>query len=241
MTRKLFAIGTFAATVLAAATGCAWHSKNWNGRVYVWGTMHEVLGEGKTQGRVALADALHWPGATGVGALESLEGEVTIFDGHAWVAMGSPDALTEKDRMAAFLTVAYVPSWRSIPIEAPIRFADFDQIIAEQARQAGLDTARPIPFRIRGRLSVSAHVVQGKCPHAQDETDSASPHRIAFQENDAEGIIVGFYADNSEGVLTHHGTKTHAHVLFFDGHPRTGHVDSVTVAPGSIIQFPKTR
>ncbi len=241
MTRTFFVIRIIAATLLLASTGCSTVSRKWNGRVYAWGTMREVLGEGKSQGRVALTDALRRPGATGVGALADLEGEIRLYDGHAWVAIGSPDAQTRSDRMAAFLTVAYVPSWTTITVEAPISAADFDVVVAEQARLTGLDTAKPIPFRIRGRLTVSAHVVQGKCPHASSETDSASPRRITFEEKDAEGILIGFYAENAEGTLTHHGSKTHAHVLFFDGRPRTGHVDSVSVSPGSTIQFHKAR
>ncbi len=56
--------------------------------VSMWGTMREVLRQGQSQGRVALTSILK-PTTIGVGALAGLEGEITIVDGQAYVAIGS--------------------------------------------------------------------------------------------------------------------------------------------------------
>lgn len=200
-----------------------------------------MLGQGQTQGRVPIHDILRRPGAIGVGALENLEGEVTIFEGHSWLSIGTPKAFESSDRQAALLAVAYLPQWIEIVCTTEIGAKEFDTVIRARAEDVGIDTEKPFPFSIEGRLTVEAHVVRGACPHAGATKEAGVPERISFSTSNAAGTLVGFYADHSEGSLTHHGSKTHVHVLLFDDTPRSGHVDSVSVAPGSIIRLPKTQ
>jgi len=51
--------------------------------------------------------------------------------------------------------------------------------------------------------------------------------------------LVGFYAADSVGKLTHAGTSLHAHALFdFHGVKTTAHVDRVAVAAGVGVYLP---
>ena len=94
---------------LTAFAGCA--APTWNGKVAQWGTMRAVLQEGRTEGRVSLAEACREPHSFGVGALEGLTGEVLILDGVAWTARpDGPNRLHvrsgDADSQAAFLAGA---------------------------------------------------------------------------------------------------------------------------------------
>lgn len=228
---------------LPAMLGCAHSQRNWDGKVEQWGTMFEVLGQGQSQGRVEIKDALRRPNAVGLGALEGLQGEVTVLDGHSWVSVGAPESpgacAESPDHQAALLAIAHVPMWVESPLASEIGPQEFDSVIRERAIAAGVDTERPFPFMINGRLSVEAHVVSGSCPHAGASSGAAEPKRISFTTSEESGTLVGFYAEHGEGSLTHHGSNTHVHVVLLNSDPRCGHVDSVTVAAGSIIQFPR--
>jgi acetolactate decarboxylase len=203
--------------------------------------MHEVLGEGQTQGRVSLAEVGLRPGAIGVGALEGLSGEITIVDGHAWIAKETSDSVESFDQRAALLAVAHVPLWEDHPLEAAIAASEFDSTIRETARAAGLDVDHPFPFIIEGRLTVAAHVVHGGCPHSGGSAGADQPERFRFETRDESGLLVGFYADNTQGSLTHHGSRTHVHILIPGNKPQSGHVDSAEVAPCSVLRLPLSR
>ena len=74
-----------AAILALVIAGCAAPSEAPFIEVRGWGTMREVLREGDTRGRVPLVAVVEdhtW----GVGALEDLEGEITIVDGEVSIA-----------------------------------------------------------------------------------------------------------------------------------------------------------
>ena len=203
--------------------------------------MHEVLGEGHTQGRVQLRDAVRDSESIGVGALADLRGEVTILDGHSWIARGEPSAIESVNEQATLLAVAHVPRWTQTSIASELSSDQLDSFIRQTARSEGIDTDNPFPFVIEGRLDVVAHVASGACPHAGNASQPAHVERPPFQFTNEVGWLVGFYAERGEGSLTHHGSRTHVHVLLKGDQPRTGHVDSVTVAAGAVIRLPVVR
>jgi len=197
--------------------------------------MREVLALGKTQARVALSNVIEKPHAYGVGAVAGLMGEVTILNGKAFVAQLEGEFVTSTilpDREATLLAAAYVPAWRSLPIESTL---DSDQLMAfvkSQAQQNNIQTDEPFPFLIEGNLSVSAHIINGSCPRAGGEEP------IRFECNDRSGTIVGIYAENAAGTLTHHGDVSHMHVVFENVPAQSGHVDDVVVSWGAVLKIP---
>lgn len=192
-------------------------------------------------------DAVSTPNAIAIGAMEGLAGEVTIYDGNVWVATPSGETivvtgpLPRTDANATLLTLAYVNAWTETPITEQAEGAALEALIKRAATAQGLDTSKPFPFAIKGNLqTLDLHVINGYCPHATDPaTQSAQPWQWS-SETPSEVVIVGFYAENAAGLMTHHGTNVHAHaILDVDGTTITGHIDHVIVEPGMTLRLPE--
>src|SRR5690242_16590557 len=94
----------------------------WEGDVRRWGSMHEVMAEGATQGRVRIVDASR-ADVVGVGALAGLEGEITIVDGTTWITRSASSTRLDTTSGAAagdeatLLATATVHEWVGLPID----------------------------------------------------------------------------------------------------------------------------
>lgn len=217
-----------------------------------YGRMHDVLSGGadKAVQLVSLADALKKPHACAVGALANLEGEITIVDGSAWVArpagaglrIDGPSA-TSKDG-AALLLLSHVAEWDRFTIEKGLAGDALDAFIADKARGAGLDTAQPFAFVIEGSVTdLQLHVLNGMCPMKPGvslaEGEKPWQHQIGRPQ---KATVVGFYAADSVGNMTHPGTSIHAHaILDVNGQSVTGHIERISVAAGAVLRIPRTR
>ncbi|MGB3969513.1 MAG: hypothetical protein WBO45_22455 [Planctomycetota bacterium] len=201
------------------------------------GVMREVMREGRTEARAALADHCT-PGTFGVGALTGLQGEVTIDDGVCWVAVDGPAAVAAPpDATATLLTTAVVPRWRQLWIADP---CDFDGIEAAIERACGGTVAdgRVVPFVLDGRGRVALHVVRGACPHGE----VPAGHEPARWSGDDTALhLVGFFVRGREGVMTHMGTSLHVHAFATDaaGVRVMGHVDALQLDGGISLCVPQ--
>lgn len=213
------------------------------------GAMREVLREGKSEARIALDDPALGPDAVGVGAMAGLDGEVTILDGQIWVVRVRDAGLTvtgprpAPGDSAALLTLARVPSWSEAPLETthPLEGDELEARIDRAAHARGVDTGKPFPFVIRaGVESLAMHVINGFCPIATDPaTIGAEPWTLRVERPD-DAIIVGFYAPDAAGVMTHHGTSLHAHALLtHHGRTITGHIEELRIGPGAMLKLPR--
>lgn len=232
---------------LLFATGCA--ERHWDGQVRSWGGMRQVMREGQTEARVKPTDMLARPHAFGVGAVEGLHGEIVIDDGRCWVGQVAMDggtprvavATMPRSQRATLLTVSYVPAWSDITITGPVRSEDLETFVHDAARRAGIDTDRPFPFVIQGRLSeLHAHVINGYCPMAGPEAAGTSPGAEPYRVEgwSGQGKLIGLYAENSAGELTHHGSNLHVHVLTESPPQVVAHVETVSLAPGAKLRLP---
>jgi acetolactate decarboxylase len=229
-----------------AATGCVTSSP----RVEQYGGMREVLREGKAQRRIGLSDAVARPHAYGVGALENLGGEITIADGEVWIGRVEAGKLRVSGPSpssadgAALLIIANVDNWKRSTLPEAAAGAELESAVERIARQNGVDTNRPFPFEIDGQLTaLSMHAVNGACPlsdNARTDGDGA-PWRFTL-DHAVHGRIVGFFARDSAGEITHHGTSIHAHALLdIDGTRLTGHVEHLAVGPGAVVRVSAVR
>jgi acetolactate decarboxylase len=208
--------------------------------------MRQVMRDGMTEPRVRLADVASGRSVYAVGALSGLQGEVTIAGAQTWVARvhgATLEATGPKPRgddLATLLTVARVDRWDSGVIAEASEAAALEALIERSARARGIDTSRPFPFLIEGeRVTLDMHVVNGYCPRGVDpSTMNAQPWRWTG-EHPGRVLIVGFFAPDSAGVMTHHGTSVHAHALLtLDDRTVTGHVDSFGVSAGVVLKTP---
>ncbi|MCA9244785.1 MAG: acetolactate decarboxylase [Phycisphaerales bacterium] len=232
-----------AIALLTTLGGCAANHVG----VTQYGGMREVLRDGATQARVKLADASRTPHAYGVGALANLEGEVTILNGDVWVArkagadlrMTGP-AVVASDQ-ATLLTLTSVDNWTDVALPAHLSGLDLEAEIERIAQQNGVDTSKPFPFLIEGEITkLEAHVIAGGCPMS-GAADNPEPWRLSI-DAPTKGTLVGFFANDQAGVMTHHGSRTHMHVIMtLDDRTITAHVEEASVAAGSVLRLPAPR
>ena len=217
-----------------------------------YGDMHDAIGQKQHQGRVAMADIVNRPNFYGVGALAGLQGEITILDSVATVTSVAPDGRLQARRLAdlqaTLLAGQSVEDWTSLMLDEAVSHEHLDETIAAAATDAGLDIATPFMFTIDGEFTdVRLHVINGACPvHARiKNTELAQSERpFELETERLTGALVGVYAADAVGRLTHPATSTHTHLIYEDhetGERVTGHLERVGLAPGAVLRLPKLR
>lgn len=203
--------------------------------VRCWGSLREVLREGRTERRVEF-EAVLGPHSVGIGLVDGLAAEIAVLDGQPWFgsARGADGWTVERGLAhasgATFLVLAEVQEWRLVPIVRDVAADEFDAWLSERADELGLGDTWP--FVVEGRLeALEAHVLRGACPLA--DPDAPEPVRPSWSAG--SGRLVGFFARNGGGIVTHHGSSSHTHVVLTTPEPFVGHVDRVALKAGSTL------
>ena len=124
--------------------------------------------QGRTERRVDLAALVGQAGVFGLGALEGLGGEVTLWDGQLWLS--TPDGHggavagqhTASTAGATLLVTSVVTAWQVRPVTEAVSFAELDAFIEERGRAAGVNVKEAVPFRIEGSPTrLDWHVIDG--------------------------------------------------------------------------------
>lgn len=251
----------FAATLLIAASSCQAQTvlstkasppaEIGIEKLVQYGKMHEVIGMQKHEGRVLLGDLLAKPHFYGVGALAGLKGEISIIDSQAVVTevidtshprMANSDA---KKRQATLLIGAYVTSWKEVVSDQDLSDSQLDEWIQRQIELQGSDVKQPIVFVLRGSFKkVHLHVINGACPvHSRIKMVKIPEAQLPFDEEleEVTGEVVGVFAVDAAGQLTHPATRTHKHLVYKDLNDSeriTGHVESMSVTKGARLMLP---
>ena len=234
---------------VAALSGFA--NESADGALVQFGTMHEAIGQQQHQGRVALNTLVNQPHFFGVAALEKLQGEITVFDSDVTVtgvtAQGTLAPVPGDDLEATLLVGAYVSAWTERTLEGDTPPADFDNVIRDAAARANVDVSQPFVFTLEGEFSdVRMHVINGACPmHARLKNIELPKEQTPFEGEfqSVRGRVVGIYASDAVGKLTHPATSTHVHLIFKDegsGQTATGHVEEIGLAKGAVLKLPRT-
>ena len=217
-----------------------------------FGSMHKAIGQKQHQGRVRLGELVKRPHFYGIGALEGLRGEVTVFDGKVTITGVNgkghiePAVGSLSDKQATMLVGAYVPSWTRIPVTRNIEADGFDSYVEQSANKLGIKTTAPLMFAVEGEFAdVRLHVINGACPlHARlKNTELPSETRpFESQMTTLTGTLVGVFARDAVGKLTHPATSTHVHLLYKDaetGEDVTAHIEHIGVRPGAVLLLSK--
>ncbi|MBT4530226.1 MAG: hypothetical protein HOC27_03390 [Phycisphaerae bacterium] len=207
------------------------------------GGMRDALRMGNTQARITFEEVNRIPNAFAVGALTNLDGEITIFNGNVYTATTADGktAVTNINEAqydsATLLSLSYVESWNKmkLPSDQPLEDA-----IELAAGIFGKDTNEPFPFLLTGTASeYHLHVINGYCPVANPDLELKYQPWRQTNSNSEDITVVGFYAKDQEGVMTHHGSNVHIHgIMDIDGVLTSGHLDSVELEPGATIFVP---
>lgn len=206
-----------------------------------YGSMKEVLRQGHTEARVRLSEICASDNSVAVGALEGLRGEITVIGGEAWIARAPEveavvgERTRSSSESATLLVTAEVTAWQRVLI-TKVSGSELDAVVLSHARAAGVDVSKPFPFVIEGEFAdIHLHVIRGGCPIANP--DGPKPARV--HKEMARGRIVGFYAHNSSGDLTHHTSDVHAHIILDGESLISGHIDTIRVRPGNTLRLPQ--
>lgn len=206
-----------------------------------WGGMRQVLRDGHTEGRVSLSEVIG-PDTVAVGALAGLAAEITIDEGAAHLAEvidpDSADGLRVRapvaGEQATLLVLANVKEWTEYSLPEVPYLAALELSVRTTAETNGIDVTRPFPFRIEGIASaLSLHVLNHSCPIGNPN----GPKPWTFSGTDTAAVLIGFYAEDSAGSLTHHGQKSHVHALV-TGRDVSGHLDEVRLLPDAKLFLP---
>ena len=226
------------ALVLLWAAACASPRPPQAPAVQHFGVMREVMMEGKTEPRAALAPYQH-KGCYGVGALAGLAGEVMIDDGTVSLARDRATAIAAGagDAQATLLTVAEVANWRELAVAAGADLDAIERAVAAALPDPQAADVAPLPFLVSApSADVEMHVARGVCPHGASDPEHAPD---IWRGTGARVRVVGFYAPGKAGVMTHHGTALHAHAMASSGSTKAmGHVDTLVVGPGARLFLP---
>jgi hypothetical protein len=213
------------------------------------GEMHEAIGKRQHQGRVALTKIVGMPHFHGVGALASLEGEITILDSTAIITGVTRDGRLQPMESAAakatMLVGQSIGKWTEIALTRDVPHQRFDRTVGAMAAEHGIDVAKPFVFVAEGEFTdVRLHVINGACPilaRMKKEEIDKSKRPFELEARRLKGMLVGIYAADSVGKLTHPATSTHVHMIYTDkktGNRVTGHIEQVGLAKSAVLRIP---
>ena len=218
------------------------------------GKQGEIVASGRTEGVLKVAEMSGDNGAFGVGACEGLDGEITIFEGKAYVSRVRGEGLVmDNDPSAGAIFGAWTKNrrWQDEPVPAEIHtYYDLQLFVQTRATAAGIDTgATPFPFLMTGRpKQIRWHV-------NVDHTEGMPLTRDTFRQSKANYVtehqeidIVGFYSELHHGVfigtyapaIKDEGAENamHIHLLSKDGN-LTGHIDDLAFEGGMTLRLPR--
>jgi acetolactate decarboxylase len=204
------------------------------------GAQRDVLA-GDLRGHVELAALSTLPHLYGLGPLEGLRGEVSIFGGPPSIARierGTVMTVDSWNARACFLVWAQVPAWAERTTRSVLAgLDDAEREVLALAGDAGFDPARPLPFRICGTATrVTVHVLDKRdgLPHNPERHEQAKVRRTL---EEAAVELIGFHSRHHRGVFTPGESNVHTHLRTQDDR-LSGHLEAIRLAPGARIAVP---
>jgi acetolactate decarboxylase len=204
------------------------------------GAQRDVLG-GDLRGHVDLETLAATPHLYGLGPLEGVRGEVSIFGGEPSIARiegGAVVTVSTWRARACFLVWASVPDWAERAIEAGAPSLDeVERHVVALARATSLDPERPFPFRVRATAVLATlHVLDKRdgLPHTPERHEQAKVRRT-LEHTSVE--LVGFYSRQHRGIFTPKESNMHVHLRTEDGRI-SGHLEAIRLDPGARLAVP---
>ena len=185
------------------------------------------------------------PHLYGLGPLEGLRGEVSIFGSVPSIARIEREMIVTAASWrarACFLVWAQVPAWFERSFDQskegiPGGLDGIEREVVALAREAGLDPDRPLPFRVHATaVETTFHVLDKRdgLPHNPERHEQAKVRRTLEH---APVELIGFYSRQHRGIFTPGESNVHVHLQTEDGR-MSGHLETIRLAPGARIAVP---
>jgi acetolactate decarboxylase len=218
------------------------------------GAQKDIFTKGKAERVMSLKSLAGRPGLYGIGPVEGLDGEITIFDGKPYVSKVRQNGKVVEqshDHGAFFMVWTEQAHWQGITIpEAVKSYVDLQSFVKAQAGAAGIDTGKPFPFRLSGipaeiKWHINVDRTEGKTITRELFVKSKEP----YVTNNEPVDIIGFYSEHHPGVFIAEyapaikrdsGLKNAIHLHFISHADKmTGHIDNITLGAGMMLHLPK--
>jgi acetolactate decarboxylase len=199
------------------------HEVRWSGE------LKKVMMSGDLKGTIDLKALSKLPHVYAVGALEGLQGEVTILAGTPSIARvrdGKVVVSQVAQGKACVLVYAQVKHWKELPLPKAIRsLAQLEGFAVDAARKEGTNVNRPFPFLVKGKVTEAKYHVLRHPGAVKDPQDLHGKAQVLFTFKGGVVELVGFYSDQHLGIFTC-GGNLHVHLRSADG-KLSGHLDEV--------------
>ena len=179
----------------------------------------------------------HW---YGLGPVEGLVGEISVFDGVPLLArVVENEVVVEESRhaRACFLVYAQVARWHRTTVATALDGNDLASQLESAVARHGLGDGAPYPFLLRGVASTLVfHVLDKRdgLPHSPERHEHA---KVRFTLHDHEVEVIGFHSSTHRGIFTPGDANVHMHFRTADS-KASGHVEQVSLKPGWTIGLP---
>lgn len=206
------------------------------------GALRDIMHKGDLTAKADLVGFEGMEHLYALGALEGLKGEVLILAGKPYISTAQGEGLDISHSLshkATLLVYSTVSHW--IATLVPGRVSTYQQLekyVESAARKQGLDTNKPFPFLLKGRVkSIDWHVIdwkEGDTEHSHEKHIRSGPHGT-LEGQDVE--ILGFYSKHHHAIFTHHSTNMHLHFKTSDGRI-AGHADDLLLGSEITLELP---
>lgn len=203
-------------------------------QIHIAGAMHRVMQKGELQA-VVCSDTLPKSHLYGMGPLENLRGEITIFDGVVYSAVVKADStIVVKDNQsvcAPFFGWTHVSSWLSIPF--PDSIGTMEELETYFLKE-DVNGGDPFFFRLSGRIDDALvhvlHLPEGTVVRVPAD---ARKGQLNKRTGGMYADLLGFFSTRHQRVFTHHDSFLHLHLLSND-RSVMGHVDELRFSAGQL-------
>jgi acetolactate decarboxylase len=224
------------------------------GLVEYVGAQKDIFVSGKASSVVLLEDLAGRKSLYGMGPIDGLDGEITIFDSKPYITQvrGTDYIIDNTFKHGAFFLVwTEQTKWQDVPVPNTVKgYVDLQTFVKAQAQAAGIDVTKPFPFLLAGTpVEIKWHI-------NVDRTEGKSITKELFVKSKAPFItknepvdIIGFYSDHHVGVFLAEyapaikegsGIKNAIHIhLISRTSKASGHIDDITFGEGTMLRLPK--
>jgi acetolactate decarboxylase len=195
------------------------------------GELKNVMMKGDLRGTIELKSLAKMPHLYAVGALEGLQGEVTILDSAVSIARVKEGKVVVGEvaqGKTCVLVYAQVKHWKELPLPKSTKSLDqLETSLIEAAKKEGINVNRPFPFLVKGKVAEGKYHVLRHPGDLKDPHDVHAKAQVKYVLKDAAVELLGFYSDKHLGIFTC-GGNLHVHLRSGDG-KASGHLDEVSL------------